>query len=391
MSAVERYDIAVIGLGGIGSATAWYAARAGRSVIGLERFALGGHHHGASHDHSRIIRHSYHTEHYVRLTRGAYDAWHEVEAASGETCVNVTGGIDLFPRGAAIDIDTYRDAMHAAGIGFDELSASEAMARWPTWRIAAGTEVLYQANTGIVSPAATVPLLQRLATDRGAVLRGSTAVTSIEPRGDHVTLHIMDGREIRATQVVIAADAWTATLIEPLGTSLPLTVTREQVTYYDTDTPQAFELGNFPVWIWMDDPSFYGFPTFGRPGVKIAQDCGGLPVDPDRRGFDPDPAILARTDAFVASAFDGRLGPALSTTTCLYTLTPDRDFVVDALPDHPNVHVALGAGHGYKFVAWFGRTLAALAAGRDPGCDITPFRLDRPALTDPAWEANWLV
>ena len=141
----------------------------------------------------------------------------------------------------------------------------------------------------------------------------------------------------------------------------------------------------------MDDPSFYGFPTFGRPGVKIAQDCGGSPVDPDTRGFEPDNAILARTDAFAAFAFDGRLGPALSTTTCLYTLPPDRDFVVDSLPHHRNVHVALGAGHGYKFVAWFGKTLAALTAGRDPGCDLTPFALDRAALTDPAWEANWLV
>ena len=152
-----------------------------------------------------------------------------------------------------------------------------------------------------------------------------------------------------------------------------------------------FEPANFPVWIWMDDPSFYGFPTFGRPGVKIAQDCGGTPVDPDTRGFDPDPSILGRTDAFAAMAFEGLLGPALSTTTCLYTLPPDRDFVIDALQGHPNIHVALGAGHGYKFVAWFGQTLAAIAAGLDPGCDLTPFALDRAALTDSAWEANWLV
>jgi sarcosine oxidase len=81
----------------------------------------------------------------------------------------------------------------------------------------------------------------------------------------------------------------------------------------------------------------------------------------------------------------------MATTTCLYTLPPDRDFVVDSLPGHPNVHIALGAGHGYKFVAWFGKTLAALAEGRDPGCDLAPFTLARAALTDPTWEANWLV
>ena len=388
---MQHYDVAVVGLGGIGSATAWFAARGGHSVIGLERFALGGHHHGASHDHSRIIRHSYHTPHYVHLTRLAYDAWRDAEAESGETCVHITGGIDLFPRGAAIDIETYRESMRAAGVPFDELTAGETMVRWPAWHLPDDVEVLYQANTGIVSPAATVPLLQRLATDRGATLLGDATVIAIEPGGDNVTIRLADGADVAAAHVVIAADAWTAPLLEPLGMSLPLTVTREQVTYYDTETPRIFGGESFPVWIWMDDPSFYGFPTFGRPGVKIAQDCGGLPVDPDRRGYEPDPAILTRTDAFAASAFDGRLGVALSTTTCLYTLTPDRDFVVDTLADHPNVHVALGAGHGYKFVSWFGRTMAALATGSEPGCDLTPFRLDRPALTDPSWEASWLV
>ncbi len=111
MAPVQHYDVAVIGLGGIGSATAWFAARGGSSVIGLERFALGGHHHGASHDHSRIIRNSYHTPHYAHLTRLAYDAWREAERESGETCVHITGGIDLFPSGAAIDIESYRDSM----------------------------------------------------------------------------------------------------------------------------------------------------------------------------------------------------------------------------------------------------------------------------------------
>ena len=178
--------------------------------------------------------------------------------------------------------------------------------------------------------------------------------------------------------------------IKPLGTSLPLVVTREQVTYYETEAPQLFEMGGFPVWIWMDDPSFYGFPTFGRAGVKISQDCGGSPVDPNTRGFDPDPrSWRAPTHSL------RRRSLGLSARHCrrphVSTRLPPTDFVVDALPDHPNVHVALGAGHGYKFVAWFGRTLAALAGGRDPGCDLAPFRLDRPALTDPTWEANWLV
>ena len=99
--AMPDTDVAIVGLGGIGSATALFAARLGQRVLGLEQFELGGHHRGASHDHSRIIRRSYHTEHYVRLTADAYGAWREVEAVSGEQCVWVTGGLDLFPPGAA--------------------------------------------------------------------------------------------------------------------------------------------------------------------------------------------------------------------------------------------------------------------------------------------------
>ena len=191
---MERYDTAIIGLGGIGSATAWFAARTGHSVIGLERFDLGGHHRGASHDHSRIIRHSYHTPHYVELTRHAYDAWREVEAESGETCVHITGGIDLFPQGAVIDSKTYRESMDACAIHYDEMSPAEVMSRWPAWQVATDTEVLYQANTGIVSPATTVPLLQRLAADRGATLRGNTTVVAIEPGDDHVVIRLTDGK-----------------------------------------------------------------------------------------------------------------------------------------------------------------------------------------------------
>lgn len=388
---MKHCDVAIIGLGGIGSAAAWFAARSGASVIGFEQFQLGGHHRGASHDHSRIIRHSYHTSHYVDLTFGAYRAWSEVEQASGETCVHVTGGIDLFPKDAAIDIETYRAAMTERGVSFDELTAAETRRRWPVFAIGDNVEVLYQERTGLVSPEFTVALLQRLAVDAGADLHGLRPVIALDPTADGIVVRSSAGDEVLASHVVVAADAWTARLLAPLGISIPLTVTQEQVTYYETAAADRFAYGQLPVWIWMDDPSFYGFPTWGKPGVKVSQDCGGRPVDPDARGFEPDQTILDRTDTFVATTFGGLLTQPLSTTTCLYTLTPDRDFVLDAVPGHPNISVALGSGHAYKFAAWFGKTLATLATGGDPGCDLAPFRLDRPALTDPDYRGNWLV
>ncbi len=385
-------DVAIVGLGGIGSSAAFFSARRGLRVIALERFELGGHSRGASHDHSRIIRRSYHTEHYVRLTAHAYGAWREVEAAGGRQCIWTTGGVDLFPEHAAIDPSTYAGAMTAAGVPFHVLDGAQVRRRWPAIVVEDDITALYQAETGIVSPELAVPLLQRLAGDHGADLRGASLVREVRPIGDGVELAVVGvDRPIRAGCAVLAVDAWTADLIAPLDATVPLTVLQEQVSYYAVSEPAAFAIGAVPVWIWMDEPSFYGFPQFGRPGVKMAEDCGGRPVTGDDRSFEPDPAILSRTTAFGTRLFGGALGPMTHTATCLYTLTPDRDFVLDRVPGYPQVLVALGAAHGFKFAPWFGRTLAALAAGEQATEDLAPFALDRPALREPTGSTAWLV
>ena len=110
----------------------------------------------------------------------------------------------------------------------------------------------------------------------------------------------------RTGRVVIAADAWTNELLASFDRRLPLTITKEQVTYFACPDPAAFAPDRFPVWIWMDDPCFYGFPTYGEAGPKAAQDCGGDPVDPDRRTFDRDEAAFARVEAFLADHLPGR-------------------------------------------------------------------------------------
>ena len=146
-----------------------------------------------------------------------------------------------------------------------------------------------------------------------------------------------------------------------------------------------------PLWIWMDDPSFYGFPTYGEPTVKAAQDCGGPTVDPDDRGPEvTDPGMLARLHRFMGELLPGSGDPVRS-KRCLYTLTPDRDFVLAPVPGHDNVVVGLGAAHGFKFAPTFGRLLADLVTTGGSATDLTAFRLDRQALTDPDYAAHWLV
>lgn len=379
-----EYDAIVVGLGGIGSAATYCLAASGggRRILGLEQFELG-HDRGASSDVSRITRLSYHRREYVELAIEAQAAWREVERASGETIVTLTGGLDLAPPGAAESIDDYARAMTAAGISFESLDDVEVGRRWPQWRLDAGTRALFQANGGVADPERGNAAHQRLAREGGATLLEHARVTALEDHGRELLVELEDGRRFTTGAVVLAADAWTNDLVEPLGHPLPLTVTREQVTWFEPTDPVAFEPGRFPIWIWLDQPSFYGFPTYRGPGPKVGEDVGGRETTANGRTFVTDPDCLRRVERFLAARMPGAIAKPLVTKTCLYTLTPDRDFVLDRLPEHPGVIVALGAAHAYKFAALFGSILADLALDpgrRAPGPELGLFAIDRPAL-----------
>jgi sarcosine oxidase len=229
--------------------------------------------------------------------------------------------------------------------------------------------------------------MQRLARAAGAELLDETPVTAVRVGPTEVDA---GGTTYSCGSVVVCADAWSSRLLAPLGWDLPLTVTEEQVTYFAPDAPESFAPERFPVWIWMDDPSFYGFPTYGEPTIKAAQDCGGPTVTPEDRASVVDGDMLDRLAGFMAQRVPGS-GRPIRSKRCLYTLTPDRDFVLAPVPGAENVVVGLGAAHGFKFAPTFGRRLADLALGASPGPELEAFRLDRPGLTDPAYSPSWLV
>jgi sarcosine oxidase len=229
--------------------------------------------------------------------------------------------------------------------------------------------------------------MQRLAAEAGATLLGSTPVTAVTDRGNHVVVEA-GGTTYTCTGVVVAADAWTNQVLGGLGVEIPLTVTLEQPTYFEPTDPAAYR--DLPLWIWMDEPSYYGFPCYGEDTVKAAQDCGGPVVDPDARTSAPDPEMLDRLTSFMGSLLPGS-GPVVRSLRCQYTLTPDRDFVLAAVPGHPSVVVGLGSAHGFKFAPTFGRILADLVSTGGTSSDVSAFGFDRPGLTDPAYAANWMV
>jgi sarcosine oxidase len=368
-------------LGGIGSgAVYWAAKRSGAGVLGLERFEFG-HERGASQDHSRIIRLSYHRPEYVRFALDAYAAWSNVEERSGEKLVIRTGGLDLYPESAAGWIDDYvRSLEEVGGIPFEWLAADETMKHWSQWRLPGDVRVMYQEDSGFVAAAKASAAHRRLAESMGAMLVSNARVTEVREVGGLYEL-ATDAGVYRAERLIIAADAWTNELLGQLWRPINLVVTQEQVAYYASRDSANFSPDRFPIWIWMGEPSFYGVPTFGERGPKIGRDVGGPEVTGDDRSFAPRPDYSDALDAFMREHLPGGFGAYLKQKTCLYTMTPDREFVLDLVPGHQRAAVGQGAAHGFKFASVFGKSLVELVFDGRAKSDVAAWTVDREILT----------
>jgi sarcosine oxidase len=269
--------------------------------------------------------------------------------------------------------------MDAAGVPYEHLDAAEIRRRWPQFAVGDEIHGLYQPESGIAMAARGNAAHQRLAREHGATLRDRTQVERLRAADGEVEV-VAGGTAYRCRRLVIAAGAWSNGALTHIGVHLPLRVTKEQVTYFATPHLAEFQPDRFPIWIWMDDPCFYGFPAFGEAGPKAGQDAGGEEVTANTRTFEPDQAALKRTVDFLGKYIPRALGPIIYTKTCLYTLTPDRDFVIDRVPGHPEVVVGIGGGHGYKFASLIGRILAELAIDGRTERNIEAFRIDRAIL-----------
>lgn len=368
----DRFDAVVIGAGAMGAATAWALAAQGREPLVLERFRVG-HDRGSSHGPTRIFRLSYHHPDYVRMARRALEAWRELEEAAGERLLYTLGGLDLGP-GARVAAA----ALEASGEGFAWLSSGEAEARWPGLHLEPGREVLYQADAGVCMAERAVRAMARMAVRAGATLLEETPAEAVVRSGHGVEVRT-PGQTFRTPIVVVTAGAWAGPLLEEAGLDLPLTVSKEQVSYFVQEPASGIPV--FIEWSEPPEPPRYAMPNPEERGaVKLAEHRTGPQTTADSRTFEPEPGGVARVVDWAGRRFRGL---SLSgTETCLYTNTPDEDFVLDRRG--PIVVGSACSGHGFKFAPFIGRVLAALALGQEPAIPRARFSARRPALTDPA-------
>jgi sarcosine oxidase len=386
------YQYIVLGCGGIGSAAAYrLARRAGGEVLGLEQFELG-HVHGGSQDHSRIIRLTYHHADYTRLTPHTYKAWSELEAESAVRVVTKTGGIELALKDGSgqQDIEMYAASMDAAGIAYERIGADEVMRRFPQFRFDEEVDALWQADTGIADAAKGNAAHIGMARWYGATILDRCPVESIRPIDGGVDVKTRSGT-FTCRNLIVAAGAWVDQVLAHVGRQLAVTVTQEQVTYFATPNLKDFSIGKFPVFLSHGEPAIYGFPIYGEVATKAAIDASGPPVTPRTRTYEADASREKRVEVWLQKYIPGFLGPKLYTKTCLYTMPRDRNFVIDRLPEHPQIIVCNGAGHAYKFAALLGKILCQLAMDGRTEYPVEPFSIRRPAITDPSYPAKFHI
>lgn len=360
----ERLDTIVLGGGAMGSATAWALAQRGRDVTVLERFEPG-HHFGASHGATRNFSLGYANATYLDMLAEALPLWNEVEQQSGETLFAHTGIVCHGPDQSYAGI---HEALRAAGFESAFLPLEEAHERWGGIRF--DSQVLHLPQGGQLNADATLPALQRLASERGAVVRHGSRVLSIRVLGDEdvaVEVETADGVEVlHARTLVVTAGAWTSKLLEGIVGLPRLSVTQEQpahfaVTDHDALWPgfnHRFTPGQPGYEYWPS--GIYGMLTPGE-GVKAGWHAVGPLTDPDARSFTPEPGQLAALQRYAREWLPGVDADSLVDVSCTYTMTEDENFVLDRIG--PIVVGAGFSGHGFKFVPVVGRILADLVTG----------------------------
>lgn len=372
----QIFDVIVLGLGGVGSATAHHLASMGHRVLGLDRFSPP-HRFGSSHGETRIIRKAY-FEHvgYVPLLCRAYELWGQLEQDHGTRLLHLTGLIEIGPPQGMI-IPGILESASRFHLPIDRLTMQEAENRFPLIRGESSWNAVLERDAGYLCVEACVDAHLKSAKRRGSLLQFDEPVL-----GWKSTKHGVSVETAKATysadRLVITAGPWAGQWLSRYGVQLQ--VLRKHLYWYRTGADGFHETAGFPCFF-FETPGgcFYGFPERDSLGLKVARHSGGQRVVVSEDGSHPRDA----EDQRLVENFLREHLPAVSleltrTEGCYYTMSPDEHFIVDRLPDAPQVTYVAGlSGHGFKFASVLGEMAAQMATDREPPFDIEFLKFSR--------------
>lgn len=378
----KAFEVIVLGLGANGSSALYHLSQTHKKVAGIDRYTPP-HSFGSSHGQSRIIRQAYYENPvYVPFIKAAYGCWREIEEVSGEKLFLKTGGLMLGAEDAAV-VRGARLSAETHGIDYEYLDYADLRRRCPAFKPEAGTVGLLEKEAGVLFPEKCITAMLEQAQKNGAELYCNEAVVKIKAGHDAIHLTTAKGNYV-TEKLIISAGAWVGELVTEMGLSLPLTVARQPIYWFTNQNRRqqaALLPDQMPVYIWEYRPGrmFYGFPDLGE-GIKIGYHHTGRAIQPDaleqtvsREEID-DMKAIAEQYLNMEPVFH-------QASVCMYTNTPDEDFIIDYHPVYKNILIASPcSGHGFKFSSLTGKLLGELAMGQAPSLDLSPFSINRATL-----------
>jgi sarcosine oxidase len=357
-----KFDAIVIGMGSMGSATAYQLAARKCKVLGLEQFNIG-HDFGSAHGINRIIRLAYfeHSD-YVPLLRRAYRLWRELEKVSRERLLFLKGSLDVGPADGVVVPGSLASCKEHR-LRHELLDAREVNRRYRGWRLPSGMGAVFQPQGGFVLCERAVIAYIAAAQALGADIRAREAVRDWEVRRNEIVVRT-DRETYRAKRLVISAGAWASKLVETIAARRLAEPQRQVLLWTQPKSPELFQPENFPVFnLESAMGRFYGFPAYGIPGFKLGKYYHRREAaDPDRMDRECHPEDERVLQEAIRAYFPKADGPTMAMKACLFSNSPDKHFVLDRHPEFPQVSVAAGfSGHGFKFASVVGEIMADLA------------------------------
>ena len=385
------FDVIVLGLGAMGSASAFQLAKKGRRVLGIDQFSPP-HNLGSSHGGTRVIRQAIgEGDEYVPLALRSYELWREIEAATGKNILETTGGLIIAGATTGIPIhgakgfleETIRCAKKF-GIRHSVLDTNQVKTRFPQFNLIGDEQAYYEPMMGFLRPELCIECQLFLAEKHGAEIRRNEKVLELIPSSHEVLIRTSSG-QYTAEKVVVSAGSWITQFLEQEFAG-SFKVYRQALYWFDIkDSLEPFLPGRFPVFIWVfgrhQDDFIYGFPAIDgvRGGVKVASEQHAFQTNPETVEREVrEEEIDSIYQQYVRDRLPGLSNKCVKTTTCLYTSTPNSGFVIDFHPLHSSVLIVSPcSGHGFKHSAAIGEVVADLAITGQSSMDTKEFKIDR--------------
>ncbi len=385
---MQRYDTLVVGLGAMGSAALYQLAKRGRKVAGIDRFSPP-HVFGSSHGDTRVTRLAIgEGAHYTPLVMRSHELWREIERETSRDLLTTTGGLIISSRSTTSHMhvqDFFGTTVAAAerfGIAHEILDARTIRQRFPQFAISDDEIGYYEHEAGFLRPEACIAAQLALAEKHGAAIHRNETVLGFEEVGAGVTVKT-DMDTYTADRVIVSAGAWLPQLIAAKYAQ-PFKVRRQVLFWFATKGPVTpYRLGNFPIYIWEIQgrpQAIYGFPAIDGEsgGIKVATQQYETETTPDLADRSVSDAEMRAMHDYIAPYLPGFSDRCVKAVVCLYTVTPDAEFVIDTHPEMPRVIVASPcSGHGFKHSAAIGEALAEIVTDGKSRLDLSPFGFQR--------------